>query len=193
MYHAADAMPCSGPRLTDMTTKSSSQRRLLEPSEMGCGNHCAFHESMRKPRDWNAFVGKRGPHRSFESPVYSLSSPSSVSPTIYAGISNSVMQLDIVSVLDQHPDPIYNTEPLPTESAYKKPLSASTPAIASVKLKSFTEAAAKRWDPENNVMNIPMYEQTEQVKSNPSCEFLPNSMCLNVQCISSGVGLVPPR
>ena len=165
-------MPCSGPRLTDPTTKSSSQRRLLEPSEMGCSNCCAFHESMRRPRDWNAFVGTRGPHRSFESPVYSLSSPSSVSPAIYVGSSNIVMQLDIVSVLDQHPDPIYNTEPLTIETAYQKPLSTSVPTIASVDLTSLTAAAAKRWDPENNVMNLPMYEQAEQVKSNPSCKLL---------------------
>ena len=42
-----------------------------------------------------------------ESSVYSLASPSSSSPYLYAGVENAVLELAFTSILDKHPDPTY--------------------------------------------------------------------------------------
>lgn len=65
---------------------------------------------------FNIFVGQnrqinsnrqRGPK---ESPVYSLSRPSSSSPILYVGLENSVVRFNFTSVMDAHPDPVFSSK-----------------------------------------------------------------------------------
>ena len=55
------------------------------------------------------------------------------------------MQLDIVSVLDPHPDPIYASGPSYSRG-WPNP-----------------GAVIKKWDPHQEVMSLPMYEQDAKV------------------------------
>ncbi|KAI5206177.1 hypothetical protein E4T39_02766 [Aureobasidium subglaciale] len=74
--------------------------------------------------DWNLFINPRdryvnstwrGPNswmrRSAEGSVYNLSSPSSTSPFIFAGVENAVVEFNFSSVLDKHPDPVFLGRP----------------------------------------------------------------------------------
>ena len=62
---------------------------------------------------WNVFVGQNRQIRTSarrqpkESPIYSLSRPSSVSPILYAGLEDTVVRFNFTSVMDAHPDPIF--------------------------------------------------------------------------------------
>jgi len=64
--------------------------------------------------DWNVFLNPRGSsaqqsnwaRRSAESPVYCLASPSMVSPYVYAGVENALVELNFSAVADRHPDPL---------------------------------------------------------------------------------------
>ncbi|CAF9916154.1 MAG: hypothetical protein HETSPECPRED_002778 [Heterodermia speciosa] len=73
------------------------------------------------------------------SPIYSLSAPSPISPTFYAGIENSVIQLDVVSILDRHPDPVFSTG-----------LSSSSCA---------PWEKSPKWDPGQEAINLRLYER----------------------------------
>lgn len=68
------------------------------------------------------------------SPVYSLSSPSSCSPTLFAGLEGNILELNIVSVMDRHPDPIFTFGPKDTR---------------------------KKWDPYSDVLSCSLYEQRD--------------------------------
>ena len=62
--------------------------------------------SSDQPKDWNLFlsnIGSRG-----NSPVYSLSKPSEFSPMFFAGIEGRVVQVDLVSIIDGFPDPVFS-------------------------------------------------------------------------------------
>lgn len=177
MYHATDVLPCSKHRPSASGGQGSLQPETTQPNKLGVVKGCTFHESMRTPRNWNAFLGtrSRGQDRSFESPVYDLSSPSSVSPTIYAGIQNSIIRLDIVSVLDRYPDPIYSANP-PSAELVQLGSRRHGRSLVHMTHQSETNVAAKKWDPDQKVMNLPMYEQADQVSKfrlqNPSLRCL---------------------
>lgn len=106
-----------------------------------------------KPCNWNVFVTERSPSagkRSYRqprltSPVYSLSSPSPYSPTVFAGLESHVIQLDLTSVYDRFPDPIYK-------------LGWKHPRAKHIRQSHHKEAVSK-WDPEHEVMCLAMYEQ----------------------------------
>ena len=101
---------------------------------------------------WNLFLNPREMHaapgrghstwssrRSVESPVYSLSMPSSSSPTLFAGVENAVVQLDFASVLDRHPDPVHaNGMKLDVSGAVN---------------------VKHTWNIKSDVLNLAMYEQ----------------------------------
>ncbi|KAL9099080.1 MAG: hypothetical protein Q9163_005371 [Psora crenata] len=53
-------------------------------------------------------LGKRG---NISSPVYSLSRPSQCSPTFFVGLEENVVQVDLVSIMDKYPDPVYGCMP----------------------------------------------------------------------------------
>ena len=81
--------------------------------------HAADLDSMAsggdEQQDFNLFVLSSSDgryQRSKESPIYSLSSPSPCSPSLFVGTENNVAQVDMVSTLDQYQDPIYeNSSP----------------------------------------------------------------------------------
>jgi WD40 repeat protein len=102
---------------------------------------------------WNVFLSPRnssrggvnrhpyrpGP-RNEDSPVYSLSIPSPTSANIYAGLEGAVQNLNFVSVLDAHPDPLisYARDTLPEQEQHD---------------------IKKMYNPYNDVLNLGMYEQ----------------------------------
>ncbi|KAF2423719.1 hypothetical protein EJ08DRAFT_652601 [Tothia fuscella] len=104
---------------------------------------------------WNLFLnprntlqvngGRGGPRwrrdRATESPVYSLSTPSSTSPTLFAGVENNVVELDFVSMLDKHPDPIF-----------KNGITRDQRGNINVN---------RSWNPKGDVLNFAMYEQAK--------------------------------
>lgn len=63
---------------------------------------------------FNVFVGQNRQIASSrrrqpkESPIYSLSRPSSSSSLLYAGLENSVVEFNLTSVADSHPDPVFD-------------------------------------------------------------------------------------
>ena len=67
------------------------------------------YESKSHSSDWNVFLSSQ--KCVADSPIYSLSKPSSVNPTIFAGLEGAVFQLDITSTTDQSPDPVYGELP----------------------------------------------------------------------------------
>ncbi|KAL1591717.1 hypothetical protein SLS60_011716 [Paraconiothyrium brasiliense] len=99
---------------------------------------------------WNLFLSPRnsrpgganrhpyrpGP-RNEDSPVYSLSIPSPYSTNIYAGLEGCVQNLNFVSVLDPHPDPL---------------ISHSSAYLPQDDIKAI-------YNPNNDVLNLGMYEQ----------------------------------
>ncbi|CAO1604686.1 hypothetical protein XANCAGTX0491_008230 [Xanthoria calcicola] len=99
-----------------------------------------------RSRGWTCFLadrerssrgGSRRP-REWASPVYSLACPSLCSPTIFAGIEDHVIQVDIADAYDRFPDPIYKYGP---ESTGKR-----------------DSDATRKWDPDGNVMRVNLYE-----------------------------------
>ncbi|KAF2656344.1 hypothetical protein K491DRAFT_692062 [Lophiostoma macrostomum CBS 122681] len=85
---------------------------------------------------WNLFLhprnlegdaaSRRRRTRVDDTPIYSLSIPSSTSTSLYAGLEGSVMSLDFLSILDKHPDPLHrsavvrfpNTDVVDVKSSY---------------------------------------------------------------------------
>jgi hypothetical protein len=114
-----------------------------------------IQDSSTKPvtSGWNVFLSPRnssrgaanrhpyrpGP-RNEDSPVYSLSIPSPTSANIYAGLEGAVQNLNFVSVLDTHPDPLvsYARDSLPEWEQHD---------------------IKKIYNPYNDVLNLGMYEQ----------------------------------
>lgn len=77
--------------------------------------------------------------RGLDSPVYALSAPSPCSPTFYAGAENRIVQLDLVSALDPHPDPLFSTG----ETWGVDPSSIE-----------------RKWDPHKDAMRLRLYEHS---------------------------------
>ena len=97
-YYAADLDACS------------ADPALISPDEC-----CKYHEESRSVLDYNLFLGndvllntRYGIRR--QSPVYSLSAASNFSPSVYAGVENNVIQMDLVSMMDKHPDPGFQSQ-----------------------------------------------------------------------------------
>lgn len=110
VYYAADLEPC----ISSNNTLISS----IAPSRATSSFCCQYHRDARlNRRNYNLFLhtnngGWRGRktramRRTSDTPIYTLSSPSPCSPTVFAGVENDILQIDIVSVVDRHPDPIY--------------------------------------------------------------------------------------
>ncbi|KAL9601930.1 MAG: hypothetical protein Q9219_002154 [cf. Caloplaca sp. 3 TL-2023] len=107
-------------------------------------NSAYLDRGRRNPRAWNVFLtdkGANGKNRSHTqslsvSPVYSISSPSLFSPRIFAGVEGQVIQMDITSVYDHYPDPIFKYGPKRTGQEYRD--------------------AANKWDPcRDNFVPLP--------------------------------------
>ena len=104
-YYAVDVEPCS--------SSSTGQPPTPAPKGVCCTYH---YENKHNRRDYNVFLDQqqRLPSRthyqfsrSGESPIYSLAASSAYSPCIYAGVEDNVIQIDIMSMMEKYPDPIY--------------------------------------------------------------------------------------
>lgn len=112
---------------------------------------------LRNGRDWNVFLTDRGrfasmqskTQRGTDSPVYSLSSPSPYSPTIFAGLEGQVIQLDFTSVYDRFPDPIFGFGSKLSRRGEKSAM--------------HQRDVARKWNPDHEVMCLAMYEQVTGV------------------------------
>ena len=101
---------------------------------------CDYHLQTKAVRsNYNIYINDRRSSSRRSSPVYSLSAPSPFSPTFYAGIENAVVQFDVVSALDRHPDPLF-THGLKRTGT--KP-----------------EEIMRKWDPQRDAMALRLYEQ----------------------------------
>lgn len=78
------------------------------------------------------------------SPIYSLSSPSPCSPSMFAGLENRVVQIDLTSMVDQHPDPIFECGLVRQQENGKIDV-------------------VKTWDPAGDVLNLAMFEHHDEV------------------------------
>ncbi len=130
LYHAADLERCSSrSRHRSMSFKSGKS--------ISCCEH--HYDSRHRRRGWNVFLRPTDTtnRRVTESPVYALSRPSQCSPTFFAGVESTVLQIDMVSIMDNHVDPLFKYRMTrPGEKHHIK----------------------RRWDPQGNVLCLPMYE-----------------------------------
>ena len=181
LYHAADALRCSqGLNLSSRQKQSPKLRKRLQLSdECSSWRHCAFHASTRTPRNWNVFLSNYPQ----ESSVYCLSRPSIVSPVIYAGIQNRITQIDLVAVLDQHPDPVYRPESSSTVSTFTPPFLQKGPCTRGTHdaYKIESDKWIKKWDPDQAVLNLCMYEQSHNVSLALALKVsTPNFSCISL-------------
>jgi hypothetical protein len=98
---------------------------------------------------WNVFLNpQNNPRprwgwrrsRATESPIYSLSSPSPTSATLFAGVENHVVELNFISMLDKHPDPVFSR--------------------GIVRDQRGNINIVKSWNPKHDVLNFAMYEHS---------------------------------
>lgn len=131
MYHASNLDPCS----TDSSVSNTVNHSFSQSQPC-----CSYHFQAKEVRsNYNIYLDARGRRTRSDSPVYSLSSPSPYSPTFYAGVENSVAQVDVVSALDRHPDPLYTRPSIKTSEQLD---------------------IWRRWDPEQDAINLKLYEQS---------------------------------
>ena len=101
----------------------------------------AIHGGSTSTGNYNLYLRRRhlGQQRHIpadaDSPVYCLSQPSSTAPIIYAGLENRVVQIDVFSLLDRHPDPYQARNGLPSttvtdsDHAYTLPILPPSPYL----------------------------------------------------------------
>ncbi|EON69054.1 hypothetical protein W97_08367 [Coniosporium apollinis CBS 100218] len=153
-YSYLDARPSSPER-----AKSRPQISPTKPPSNEADKPPLLHDPSSA---WSLFLnpqnstrganrGSRRSRRSVESPVYSISSPSSTSPSLFAGVEGSVVQLDMTSVLDEHPDPVFQGESV----------HAAREAHGAGMGRSRAVDVRQRWDPKGDVLNLAMFSQTD--------------------------------
>ncbi|KAF2136175.1 uncharacterized protein K452DRAFT_292628 [Aplosporella prunicola CBS 121167] len=96
--------------------------------------------------------GRAPDRRSIDSPIYALTSPSPFSPSIFAGVENSVIQMDFTSIADPHPDPMYQ-HALVRTGGRGKGLSRLERSRAPINV-------LRSWNPRGDVLNLAAYEQS---------------------------------
>lgn len=130
LYHSSSLESCS-PETATVSRAEASQ--FVQPC-------CDYHHQAKAVRgNYSMFLGAGGPrNRRSESAVYSLSAPSPFSPTFYAGIEDAVVQFDVVSALDRHPDPLF-THGLTTGPG--------------------TENGIRKWDPQDDALTLRLYDR----------------------------------
>ena len=125
----------------NISNQSSSQSQRPE--------HIQVPKSMKACRGWNIFLDMGSKlQRNRDSPTYSLSRPSQVSPSLYAGIESMIIQIDMVSIMDRHCDPIFD-------------MSSSVKAKTSNAQHRYGDDVQRRWDPQGDAASLPMYEHDD--------------------------------
>ena len=105
----------------------------------GTGNPKTPRDKEKNRLNWNTFLpttNKPFSRATNDSSVYALSRPSQCSPTLYAGLQSTIVQIDIVSVMDPYTDSIFSYGPTMTGNSL--------------------DVRAK-WDQEGRVSCLPMY------------------------------------
>ena len=122
LYHAADLEPCSG---------------LKSGQWLSCCEH--HYDSRQRRCGWNVFLRPKNStnRRVTESPVYALSRPSQCSPTFFAGVESTVLQFDMVSIMDTYVDPLFKFGTAKTGNK---------------------DQVERKWDPYGEALCLPMYE-----------------------------------
>lgn len=127
MYHCLDANTALSQR---------EQQHEDRPSD-----RCAWNVFLN-PRNTNRFQqsgrNSRRSQRSVESPIYSLSSPSCLSPTLFAGVEDHVVQFDFTSMMDRHPDPVFHQR---------------------IRWSGRKVDVKKTWNPQGDALNLGMVDQ----------------------------------
>ena len=122
---------------------SSASNGQSTTTSNGMGNPKKPRDQEKSRLNWNTFLpirNKLNAQGTNDSSVYTLSRPSQCSPTLYAGLQNTIIQIDIVSIMDPYPDSVFGHEPTMTGN--------SLDVIA-------------KWDQEGKVACLPMYEHNE--------------------------------
>lgn len=131
LYHAANLESCSG----------ASENGSWDFKSVKHLSRCEHHyKSKNRRHGWNVFLRPKNntSHRHVaESPVYTLSRPSQCSPTFFAGVTSTVLQFDMVSIMDKYPDPLFQYGQAKTMDKHD---------------------VKRKWDPHGDVLSLPMYE-----------------------------------
>lgn len=151
LYHVADLDPCSRERL-------SLPKRLASTKHYGC---CVYHyEAKHCRRGWNVFLNTQSNGSRRDSPVYALSRPSQHSPSFFAGIEGHILKFDMISIMDQHPDPVFKNGPVRTGER---------------------SDIRRKWNPQREVIPLPMYEHdtgpVSLLRQRADIEYSENSIC----------------
>ena len=127
-YAAANPVRC-------LAESENSQYRSEQKPQTDCCNY--HHKVQYSHRGWNAFLHTPSQGPRYDSPIYSLSRPSQCSPSMFAGFENTVVQIDLVSIMDQHPDPLFDCGP---------------------PRRNDRGDVRRKWDPYGEILSLPMYE-----------------------------------
>lgn len=126
---APEGVSLDAPGLVGILPDSRGRSGTSNIALTGVGSSSSSSETQGF-NDWNVFLADRdhrtGPtwrtiRESFSS-VYSLSCPSLLSPTFYAGIEGNVVQVDLTATDDRFPDPILQLAPRPRGKKYPEAL-----------------------------------------------------------------------
>ncbi|KAK5174044.1 uncharacterized protein LTR77_001124 [Saxophila tyrrhenica] len=110
-------------KVFDMRLGAKAYTYLDAQSGDNYGPEFSRRSSGPATNHWNLFLkpnsatysgrggGNNWARRSAESSIYSLASPSSMSPFVYAGVENAVVEMVFTSVADNTPDPRYFAPP----------------------------------------------------------------------------------
>ncbi|KAL8777326.1 MAG: hypothetical protein Q9194_002621 [Teloschistes cf. exilis] len=145
---APEGVSLDAPGLVGILPDSRGRSGTSNVALTGVGSSSSSSETQGF-NDWNVFLADRdhrtGPTwrtiRESISSVYSLSCPSLLSPTFYAGIEGNVVQVDLTATDDRFPDPILQLAPRPKGKKYPEAL------------------RKKHYD--SDVMCLAMYEQVK--------------------------------
>ena len=142
-YHYINALPDATSHTTNRPVASGQAHKVSyssQPRRFGAMYPNNDYNLFLEPQGsgWRRRNNRRGYGREDDSPIYSLSAPSPYSPSFYAGVENGVMQLDVVSVFDQHPDPVYST---------------------GLRNDERPSTATPKWDPDQDAVNLGLYER----------------------------------
>ncbi|TID15312.1 hypothetical protein E2P81_ATG08375 [Venturia nashicola] len=133
VYHYTDLERSSSDRMQSLSISTS------EPGQSDWNLFLNPRNQMQQPQRW-----QRSANRATESPVYSLSSPSPSSPSLFAGVENNIVEINFVSMLDKHPDPIF--------------------ARGLVRDARGNINVARSWNPKGDVLNFAMVEHTKTMR-----------------------------
>lgn len=137
---SSNTQPKSKPKNRDHAYNAIVNEEQDHTATISGGWNLYLNPRIRPKRDAYREDHWRGSH---DSPVYSLSIPSPISPNIYTGLEGNVQSLTFHSITDSHPDPLL------AQSIVRLPNSHA------IDIKS-------SYNPQGDALNLGMYEQGTQ-------------------------------